>query len=489
MKILMVVHNFPPAFTGGTERAAELLSLELVERGHEVQVFCGASDAVPEAHCEDEIHHGLKVRRFFRSEDYKSPVDVHDPDCESAFEDIIREFQPDVMHLHHWVHLSTGLVSIAARNNVPSVITLHDYWTTCSLFFRLPDDDDFCRKEESLENCLPCLRERRPMEEGELIHSLDMRFRSLMSELLFSSAIVISGQKQLENIAQLGRYPRAVFEKIRLVPIGVVPAQFVVEREVEPEKSDLVTIGHWGNLSAVKGLEVLVQAAAKSKYARRLKIKLIGELKDTNLLARLHEAAGAARIELLGRYAAESLPKLIADVDVGVFPSLCEETHSIVLDEALLAGLPVIVSDRGAMAARVGQRGIVVPANDVQALTKALDEMADESKRREYAAAPCGDVVDSATYAAQIEEIYLDLKPPAQGVAVPDLGRDRLTFRNRRFFELGRFALAADAQKRNIEEAIRGDAGALESLRERDPRLAARIEVLLGTTKEDKHDD
>ncbi len=485
----MVVHNFPPAFTGGTERACELLALELQELGHEVRVFCGASDAVAEAHCLEEEHGGLRVLRFFRSADYKSPVDVHDPICESHFENLIREFQPDVMHLHHWVHLSTDLVAIAARNGVPAVITLHDYWTTCSLFFRLPNDEEFCEKSESKENCLPCLRQHRPMEEGELNYSLDMRFRSLMNELLFSSVILISGKRQLENIVRFGRFPRSVFEKIRLLPIGVVPTQFSANKSFEKSDDDIITVGHWGNLSAIKGLKILVQAAAKSQYARRIKLKLIGEIKDGNLLASLHEGAGAARIELLGSYKAELLPELIADVDIGVFPSLCEETHSIVLDEALLAGMPVIVSDRGAMAARVGDRGLVVPANDVAALTEALDVMMDQQARAQFAQGSYGDVVDSGTYAKQIEEIYLGLGPPAVGLPVPDLGRDRLEYRNRRFFEVGRFALAAEGQRHTIEAAIQGDPVALEALRQQNITLATRIEALLRATKEDNHDD
>ncbi len=490
MKILTVVHNFPPAFTGGTERVAELLALEMTKRGHEVHVFCGGFDREPEARVIEEERDGIAaVTRFLRSTVYRSPIDTHDPDCESAFESVLRTFRPDVMHLHHWEHLSTGLVAIAARNGVPAVVTLHDYATTCALLFRLPNNDDFCDKEESAENCLPCLRQHRPEEESELVHALDMRFRSMMSELSLSAAILISGHRQLENMARFGRFPRSVFEKVKLLPLGVVPPGFLAKREFVAKPEGVITVGHWGNLSRVKGLEVLVQAAARSRHARRLKLKLIGELKDTQLQANLHEAAGAARIEILGRYEAATLPQLISDVDVAVFPSLCEETHSIVLDEALLSGLPVIVSDRGAMASRVGDRGIVVPANNVAALSRALDKMVDDKTRGAYAKGACGEVVNTAEYAAMVEEVYSGLSPVDPNAPILDLGRVRHSYRNRRFVEVGQFALALAAQRRNIDGALSGDVVALEELRQDNADLATRIEQFLKTTREDHHDD
>ena len=489
MKILMVVHNFPPAFIGGTERAAELLAVELARRGHELLIFSGASDPVSEACLEEEEHAGLSVRRFRRSEDFRSPVDPHDPECEAFLENTIREFQPDLVHVHHWAHLSMGLVALARRCGARTVVTLHDYWTTCSLFFRLPEEDQFCDKPESHEHCMPCLRRHRPMEEGELSACLDMRFRSILNELSCSDAILISGRRQLEMMASFSRFPRDIFEKVHLLPIGVVPADFLVKKKVAATADQRLVVGHWGNLSRMKGLEILVRAAAQSPHARGLHIKLIGEIKDGNLRAGLHEMAGAARIQLHGRYAAEELPELIADIDVAVFPSLCEETHSIVLDEALLAGLPVIVSDRGAMAGRVGGRGLVVPADDVDALSHALDEMADDTKRAAFAEAPCGDLVDAATYAAQVEELYESLPQPDPRRPVVDLGRDRLVLRQRRFFEVGRLALAEQRQRRNMEAALLGDEDALVELGRDNQDLAERIASFLRTRREEHHDD
>ena len=47
-------------------------------------------------------------------------------------------------------------------------------------------------------------------------------------------------------------------------------------------------------------------------------------------------------------------------LQLAVFPSKCQETYGLVVDEALAHGVPVLVSDQGALAERAGTGGVLV---------------------------------------------------------------------------------------------------------------------------------
>lgn len=473
MKILAAVHNFPPHFTGGVERVAEVLALSLVEEGHEVQVFAGTQETSEQPSLTEEEHRGLRVHRWRSGAAYTNVVDTHDPACSARWEKLLHSERPDVVHIHHWYGLTTDLVAVAARLGIPAVVTLHDFWTTCALFFRMPDDIEFCREEERVEACLPCVAKKHDMDRVEMNFSFRMRFAQLLQEMRFASAILVSSAQHAQEIARVGRFPEKVFTRMRILPMGAAPVERVPKQARE---DDRIVVAHWGNVSPLKGTSLLVQAAARSKFAERLSVEIYGECLTEGFEASLVDAAGAARVTVHGRYDPRDLPGLLAGADLAAFPSLAMETHSLVLDEALQLGLPVIVSDRGALPERVGGRGVVVPAGDLGALTEALDRLVDADERAALAAAEAGNLVDERQYARRVADVYEEVSshPPRRPAA--DLVRDRLAFRNGRLAEIGRFVGQVTAERDLVVRAVEGDAEAQAMLREQAPDLAARLD-------------
>ena len=65
-----------------------------------------------------------------------------------------------------------------------------------------------------------------------------------------------------------------------------------------------------------------------------------------------------------------------------IVPSLAAETFSLVAVEAQAAGLPLIVSNVGALPERVedGVNGILVPPGDVAALAAAIEQLRDPAE-------------------------------------------------------------------------------------------------------------
>ena len=75
--------------------------------------------------------------------------------------------------------------------------------------------------------------------------------------------------------------------------------------------------------------------------------------------------------------------------DAAAFPSLAHESHSFTLDEAFSLGLPLVVSDAGALPERVGPRGLVVRSGDAEGLADALRRLAEEPGLRAQLRAAC----------------------------------------------------------------------------------------------------
>ena len=67
------------------------------------------------------------------------------------------------------------------------------------------------------------------------------------------------------------------------------------------------------------------------------------------------------------------------DLDLAVFPSKCQETYGLVVDEALAHGVPVVVSNSGALAERSVTPGVVVTEFD--ALANVLGELVASPER------------------------------------------------------------------------------------------------------------
>ncbi|MEV4257213.1 glycosyltransferase family 4 protein [Spirillospora sp. NPDC049652] len=141
------------------------------------------------------------------------------------------------------------------------------------------------------------------------------------------------------------------------------------------ERPLLVTVAR---LAEQKGLPALLDASAG--WGRRTPPPLVAIAGDGPLEERLR-----ARIEdedlpvrLLGRRA--DVPALLAAADVAVLPSLWEG-QPLVVQEILRAGRPLVATRVGGVPGMVGEDGeaaLLVPAQDPEALEKAVSRVLDD---------------------------------------------------------------------------------------------------------------
>src|SRR2546426_9245944 len=122
MRILQVVHGFPPKEWAGTELATFYLSQALRARGHQVMVLTRVGDpGAEEFSVREEQMDGLEVVRVVNNYSKTSTFRlVYDSSFfDLAFLRLLDRLRPDVVHFQHLCHLSVSLLPLAVALGYP----------------------------------------------------------------------------------------------------------------------------------------------------------------------------------------------------------------------------------------------------------------------------------------------------------------------------------------------------------------------------------
>jgi len=184
-------------------------------------------------------------------------------------------------------------------------------------------------------------------------------------------------------------------------PIDVVPHGLDLEAYAEPTADRRaaartrlgargVVIGYAGRLLAMKGIDVLLRAAAEVAARAghgEFTVVVMGEGPERDRLRSLAAALGLGdRVRFLPPVPHEAMPSVLEGFDVTVMPSLStpslREQFGRVALEGMAAGSAVVVSSSGGLPYVVGDAGIVGPEGDVAALAAALARLIASPEER-----------------------------------------------------------------------------------------------------------
>lgn len=415
MRIALACHNFPPEFQGGTERVVEALAKALVALGHEVVVIAGSERPHRGQDVEVEARGGIVVLRIPRHREESYGLDLRRARVLMVFENLLIEHRIEVLHVHHWSTLSVRLVRSARALGIAAVVTLHDMWTTCGRFFRRPPPGITCPVGAGRTECVPCGAIDVEVAHASVKKGIAMRDGELRQELAAAQVITAPSRACADAIA--AHLPWS--GSIQVIPHGLlepVTGTRMPRREGAPFR-----VGTFGNLVREKGVRVLMEAMAGIPGAE---LHLHGPCLDPGFAEELERLAARTSVPTVfhgpyvatGRHPAEEL-------DLAVFPSLCQETYGLVVEEALARRVPVIVSDLGALRDHIGRGGLVVEHGSVPALHEALTSIVGSPLRHaELISGIPREFATMATAARSYERIY---QAGTKLAAEPARGRDR----------------------------------------------------------------
>jgi len=412
MKIVYVVHEFPPDSIGGTGVATFQVAKDMLARGHKVWVLAPqpwVSDDFPSIGFFDEKVDGLPVRRLvFNPQLSPNPIlyEYYNPILSIYAKDFLIDISPDIIHIYHLLHLSSSVIDAAKELRIPIVLTLTDFWFFCPKSL-LKLDRALCKEDFSWRDCIWCLREENNLYD-RITRAFDERMMEFYVEQVISNnkfKLGLINNRQISSLmlAAAGRSPflksqlrkvnqiicRSSFLSKLFLKKGYFRQGFTIVTHGTiyppklPSRKDQIsniTFGYFGGGQKHKGANVLLQAFRKIK-STNVNLKLYGDFPNTGYVKELRRIArGDERIDFIANFGRTELTKVLADIDILVMPSICYENYPLTILEAFANGVPVIATDIGGIPELVRHNcnGLLFQRGDVLDLKQKMERVVNE---------------------------------------------------------------------------------------------------------------
>ena len=443
MKILQVVHSFPPQNMAGAEIYTYNLSKELSGR-HNISVFHRVSNLKKR---EYELKHnkfnGLDIfttNNTFRYCDSFEGFYKND-DITKQFIKVLDNIKPDIIHIQHLIFLSTTIIDEIKKRRIPIVFTLHDYWLICPQWHFLKKDFTICDNND-ISQCVDCLDyqlsiKKLPKRIYLALRNIlpDFLMRFLKNTYLNLAKTNLNSQTMLEkimgrksHIKELcskvdlfiapSRFLRRRFiefgipeDKIKLIPHGIDTGLFRSFRRKEPDR---IRFGFVGTILPAKGLDILINAFNRVENIRA-ELKIYGNLFPYQGFEyyprRIKKLARNRNIRFMGGFDHKDVAKVFSEIDILVIPSIWRENSPLVIQEAFSAGVPVMASNIGGIPELIkdGENGLLFRVGDADKLYEKICLILNNPSLIEGMGKKAGPPKSIEENAEEIEKIYAGL--------------------------------------------------------------------------------
>lgn len=331
-RVLFVAHSLTAL--GGTEKHMKDLAAAFKDLAHVFIAFPDQRTASLIVNYHD-IDQSMRV--YYTPAYPVAPDEL--PKWERAWNDVLEEVRPDLIHVHHLLHHPLNTLAFFQKNH-PTVVSFHDSFAVC------PDPHlSNCPGTNSCASCLPT-----HFQQPVSIEYQNHRRQVLASALQKAQALIAPSEYTASIIKSV--YPDL---NIDVIPHGIQP----LAHQYAPSTSLPLKVGYFGTLSPKKGLFTLIRAFEQLFSENRpIELHLHGAPpfgRDAKLEQFVQKYA--SRVHYHGAYVPSQLNSLVKDIDVAVIPSTVPESFCYVLSELHSAKVPVIASNIGALSSRI-QHGI-----------------------------------------------------------------------------------------------------------------------------------
>jgi len=346
MKIIIGTESFAPSISG-VAIATEVLATNLAKSKNEVHVFA------PDHPQADDKRYNFKVVRFkSRPNPFRQGFMV----AKNPRKDVLREvlkIKPDIIHLQDPTNICTGLLKASQKLKIPIIISNH---------FSL----------DYLVSYVNWLKPFHPL--------IKFIFRKYLARYYnFCEWVICPTETNKKDLLSWG-----VKKPIEAISNGVDLERFYSWSDLKnlylkyhlPQNPLVLYVGR---IDQDKNLEVLIRAIPRVSKKINAHFVIAGSGNDLAKIKKLTRNLNIdQQVSFLGwiDHDSEDLPYLYQAATVFVIASPYE-TQSMVVMEAMAAGLPVVGPSSGALPELIknGQNGFLFKPNDSQDLAKKLIEI------------------------------------------------------------------------------------------------------------------
>jgi glycosyltransferase involved in cell wall biosynthesis len=223
------------------------------------------------------------------------------------------------------------------------------------------------------------------------VHARDIFVPVARLASLCARARFVTACSEYAQASLMGRLPPELAERVVHFPHDVPCGSTVPWHDAHDDTLRILSVCR---LVPKKGIDVVLRALALLRGEVRFRHRIVGDGPERGRLSALAVELGLDAVEFVGALRPEEVSAELARSDIfvlGVRTASDGDRDGIpnVVLEAMAAGVPVIVSDGGAVSEVVGHRrtGWLTPPNDPRALAEAIREAASDGDLRRRIAA------------------------------------------------------------------------------------------------------
>ena len=368
MHILKIIHGYPPNYNAGSEVYSQSICNEL-SKHQKVSVFTREEN--PYASCfsirEQKVNDNLSL--YFVNNPQGKDGYRH-KQMDDNFAKLVKQLKPDIAHIGHVNHLSTGLVDELNKLKIPIVYTLHDFWLMCPRGQFLTrsigvstgstqNNFQLCEKQDDKKCATDCYKVYFSGREENENADIENWSNWTHQRMIETKAII----NKVDLFIAPSNYLRDRFINDFEVPENKIiyldygfPTDYLTPQlcsgQAATEKSKAktnYTFGYIGTHIPAKGVNLLIEAFNQMEEPATLKIFGRANGQSTNALKEL-AVKSKNKIEFSGEYINHNLANdVFSNVDCIVVPSIWGENSPLVIHEAQSCKVPVITADFGGM--------------------------------------------------------------------------------------------------------------------------------------------
>jgi glycosyltransferase involved in cell wall biosynthesis len=335
MKILLVNKFF--FLKGGTERSFFDTARILTEKGHKVIFFS----------MEDPNNFDSSSSEYFiKNIDFTSPLPfmekirgaahlIYSAEAKKKIKKIIKDEHPDIVHLHN-IHsqISPSILSVLKNENIPCVMTLHDYKMVCPVYtlFLRGKTCERCSQKKFYHCLLNKCTKNSYMK--SLLNTLEMYIHhSVLHIYDLVDAFISPSHFLIDKLGKMG-----FTKSISYVPNPIFPDEFKCSYNEGTR-----TLMYFGRLSHEKGLHTLLKAV-KGIDAD---CQIHGQGPLEHELKKVKQREQLDNVTFYGHSGKEEIIEFLKRALFVVMPSEWYENSPYAVMEAFASGKPVIGSHIG----------------------------------------------------------------------------------------------------------------------------------------------
>ncbi|MCQ2493246.1 MAG: glycosyltransferase [Lachnospiraceae bacterium] len=263
---------------------------------------------------------------------------------------VLKIFHISLVHIHHTKQLSLDMFHVAKSLEIPIIFTVHDYYSICPSLKLLDSKRKYCNTNCDESICRKCLAENSETDfyVPEFVHYIDNWRKKYLEAILCCEKIVFPSEAAANIFESIYKN---IGDRRTVISHGIsLPDTKQNKRKATHDIKQEIRVAFVGGLNEAKGTAVIKKMIMKATPGIRWYV--IGGTNDADI--RYLERKDYSFLDWYNRdKIVSTLDEL--EIDLVCILPIWPETFCYVMSEALIAGVPVLATDIGALSDRIDE--------------------------------------------------------------------------------------------------------------------------------------